>query len=58
MLPDDSKEILGEYTSEWITKKYPLVQAVEVLEKQYKLVYTFEALDPPAGFQQGFPLDV
>jgi hypothetical protein len=50
-------EIYRQYT-EWITKKYPLVQAVEVLEKQYKLVYTFEALDPPAGFQQGFPLDV
>ncbi len=32
--------------------------AVEVLEKQYKLVYTFEALDPPPGFTPGFPLDV
>ena len=50
-------EIYRQYT-EWLTKKYPLVQAVEVLEKQYKLVYTFEALDPPAGFTPGFPLDV
>jgi hypothetical protein len=50
-------EIYRQYT-EWITKKYPLVQAVEVLEKQYKLVYTFEALDPPPGFTQGYPLDV
>jgi hypothetical protein len=35
-----------------------LVQAVEVLEKQQKIVYTFEAVDPPAGFTPGFPLDV
>lgn len=50
-------EIYSQYT-EWLTKKYPLVQAVEVLEKQQKIVYTFEAVDPPAGFTPGFPLDV
>jgi len=50
-------EIYKQYT-EWLTKKYPLVQAVEVLEKQQKIVYTFEAVDPPAGFTPGFPLDV
>jgi len=50
-------EIYRQYT-EWLTKKYPLVQAVEVLEKQQKIVYTFEAVDPPAGFTPGFPLDV
>ena len=50
-------EIYSQYT-EWLTKKYPLVQAVEVLENQQKLVYTFEAVDPPAGFTPGFPLDV
>jgi len=50
-------EIYRQYT-EWLTKKYPLVQAVEVLEQQQKIVYTFEALDPPAGFTPGFPLDV
>ncbi len=50
-------EIYQQYT-EWLTKKYPLVQAVEVLEKQQKIVYTFEAVDPPAGFTPGFPLDV
>ena len=49
-------EIYRQYT-EWLTKKYPLVQAVEVLEKQQKIVYTFEAVDPPAGFTPGFPLD-
>jgi hypothetical protein len=43
---------------EWLTKKYPLVTAVEVAEKHHKLVYTFEALDPPPGFTPGFPLDV
>ena len=50
-------EIYSQYT-EWLTKRYPLVEAVEVLERNQKLVYTFEALDPPAGFVPGFPLDV
>lgn len=50
-------EIYKQYT-EWLTKKYPLVEAVEVLEKQQKIVYTFQAIDPPAGFRPGFPLDV
>ena len=50
-------EIYNQYT-EWLTKKYPLVQAVEVLSNQQKIVYTFEAVDPPAGFTPGFPLDV
>lgn len=50
-------EIYQQYT-EWLTKKYPLVGAVEVLERQQKIVYTFEALYAPPGFEQGFPLDV
>jgi hypothetical protein len=50
-------EIYAQYT-EWLTKKYPLVEAVEVLERQQKLVYTFEALYAPPEFVQGFPLDV
>ena len=50
-------EIYRQYT-EWLTKKYPLVEAVEVLEKQQRIVYTFQAVDPPAGFTPGFPLDV
>ena len=50
-------EIYRQYT-EWLTKKYPLVEAVEVLEKNQRIVYTFEAIDPPAGFTPGFPLDV
>ncbi len=50
-------EIYRQYT-EWLTKKYPLIEAIEVLERQYKLVYTFEALFAPPDFIQGFPLDV
>jgi hypothetical protein len=50
-------EIYSQYT-EWLTKKYPLVEAVEVLERNQKLVYTFEALFAPPDFSQGFPLDV
>ena len=52
-----TSEIYSQYT-EWITKKYPLVEAIKVLEKQQKLVYTFEALFAPPDFVQGFPLDV
>jgi hypothetical protein len=50
-------EIYRQYT-EWLTKKYPLIEAVEVLERQQKIVYTFEALYAPPGFTQGTPLDV
>ena len=50
-------EIYSQYT-EWLTKKYPLVEAIEVLERQQKLVYTFEALYAPPDFIQGFPLDI
>lgn len=50
-------EIYSQYT-EWLTKKYPLVEAIEVLERQQRIVYTFEALDPPAGFSPSYPLDV
>jgi hypothetical protein len=50
-------EIYSQYT-EWLTKRYPLVQAVEVLERNQKLVYTFEALYAPAEFTPGYPLDV
>jgi hypothetical protein len=50
-------EIYRQYT-EWLTKKYPLIEAVEVLERQQKIVYTFEALYAPPGFTQGSPLDV
>lgn len=50
-------EIYSQYT-EWLTKRYPLVEAVEVLERNQRLVYTFEALFAPPDFIQGFPLDV
>ena len=50
-------EIYSQYT-EWLTQKYPLVQAVEVLENQQRIVYTFEALFAPPDFTPGFPLDV
>jgi len=50
-------EIYSQYT-EWLTKKYPLVEAIKVLERQQKLVYTFEALYAPPEFVQGYPLDV
>lgn len=50
-------EIYSQYT-EWITQNYPMVEAVEVLEKDQKIVYNFIPVDPPAGFTVGTPLDV
>ena len=50
-------EIYSQYT-EWLLKTYPMLEAVAVLEKNQKLVYTFEALFAPPDFSQGFPLDV
>jgi hypothetical protein len=50
-------EIYSQYT-EWITQNYPMVEAVEVLEKDQKIVYNFVPVDPPAGFTVGSPLDV
>jgi len=50
-------EIYRQYT-EWLTKTYPLVKAVEVLEKNQKIVYTFLPIDAPADFTVGTPLDV
>jgi hypothetical protein len=50
-------EIYSQYT-EWMTKRYPILQVAEILEKNQRIVYTFEALDPPAGFKVGYPLDV
>lgn len=50
-------EIYGQYT-EWLTKNYPMLEVVPILENQQKISYTFVPVDPPAGFNQGFPLDV
>jgi hypothetical protein len=50
-------EIYSQYT-EWITQNYPMVEAIEVLEKDQKIVYNFIPVDPPAGFTVGTPLDV
>lgn len=50
-------EIYDQYF-EWLLKKYPLVEAIKVAEKNQKLVYTFEALFAPPDFVQGSPLDV
>jgi len=50
-------EIYSQYT-EWITQNYPMVEAIEVLENDQKIVYNFIPVDPPAGFTVGSPLDV
>jgi len=50
-------EIYSQYT-EWLAKRFPILEVAEILEKNQRITYTFEAIDPPAGFQVGFPLDV
>jgi hypothetical protein len=35
-----------------------MVEAIEVLDKDQKIVYNFVPVDPPAGFTVGSPLDV
>lgn len=50
-------EIYQQYT-EWLTKNYPLLEIVPILENQQKITYTFMPVDPPADFNQGFPLEV
>lgn len=50
-------EIYSQYT-EWITENYPMIEAVEVLEQDRKIVYNFIPVDPPEGFTTGIPLDV
>jgi hypothetical protein len=52
-----TSEIYSQYT-EWVTQNYPLLQAVEVLAKDQKIVYKFVPIDPPSGFTVGSPLDV
>ena len=50
-----TNEIYGQYV-EWISQNYPILEVAEILESDQRLTYTFYALDPPAGFSQGFPL--
>ena len=50
-------EIYSQYT-EWLTKNYPILQIVPILEEEQSIVYNFYALDAPPDFTPGFPLDV
>jgi hypothetical protein len=50
-------EIYSQYT-DWLSKKFPILQVAEILEKNQRITYTFYAIDPPAGFQPGVALDV
>jgi hypothetical protein len=50
-------EIYSQYT-EWLAKRFPILQVAEILEKNQRITYTFEAIDPPANFQPGVALDV
>jgi hypothetical protein len=50
-------EIYSQYT-EWLTQRYPILQVADILEKNQRITYTFEAIEPPAGFRPGVALDV
>lgn len=50
-------EIYSQYT-EWLANRFPILEVADILEKNQRITYTFEAIDPPAGFQPGVALDV
>jgi len=50
-------EIYSQYT-EWLAKRFPILEVADILEKNQRITYTFEAIDPPSGFQPGVALDV
>ena len=50
-------EIYQQYF-DWLSKNYPMNQWVPVIKENQKLVYTFYALDPPADFIEGYPLNI
>ena len=50
-------EIYSQYV-EWLTRRYELLDVAPILERNQKLIYTFEALYAPPDFTPGFPLRV
>jgi hypothetical protein len=52
-----TKEIYDQYV-QWLTQRYEILDVAPILEKNQKLVYTFEALFAPPDFNQGYPLRV
>ena len=52
-----TQEIYDQYV-DWLVKRYKLLDVAPILEKNQKLVYTFEALFAPPDFIQGLPLRV
>lgn len=58
----DSKGITAEIYSqyaEWLSQNYPILDLGRIIETNKQIIYTFYALDAPAGFVQGgFPLEV
>ena len=50
-------EIYSQYT-EWLSKKFPILEVAEILEKNQRITYTFYAIDPPSGFNPSIALDV
>lgn len=51
-------DIYAQYT-EWLTVNYPILDLAKIIETNKNIVYTFYALDAPAGFVQGgAPLEV
>jgi hypothetical protein len=52
-----TQEIYDQYV-QWLTQRYEILDVAPILEKNQKLVYTFEALFAPPDFIQGLPLRV
>jgi hypothetical protein len=52
-----TQEIYDQYV-QWLTTKYEILDVTRIMEKDQKLIYTFEALYAPPDFTPGFPLRV
>jgi len=50
-------EIYRQYT-EWLVKKYPIMDIAKIYEGKKSLVYSFVPIAAPATWIDGFPLDV
>ena len=50
-------EIYSQYT-EWLAKRFPILEVADILEKNQRITYTFYAIDPPSGFNPSIALDV
>jgi hypothetical protein len=52
-----TSEIYAQYT-EWLTKKYPIMDIARIFEGKKAIVYSFVPIAAPDTWIDGYPLDV